>query len=356
MRDGMRVLDADAHVIEPGGLFGDAAPLGASVIDLPPTTPMIPCGDPTVLADFLADGCPASGYLGCMDREGIDAVVLYPSIGLFVPFQPTISAAESADACRAYNEWIAEYAATDPSRMAGIGLVPTADVELAATEAEHAAKLGLPGVMVRPNPLYGRDLGDRAYDPLYDRLEENELTLSVHEGLGVLGPTIGRERSDTFVLRHAMSHPMEQMGAMGSLMLLGALERHPSLQVAFLESGTGWLPYWLARLDGHAEWMEESETKGLRLTPSEYFDRQCVICTDPDDPLAAWVVDRVGADHVMWASDFPHPDALYPDALTTFLDESKEHGLGGDDLAQVLWETPVRCYRWNDAGSGVDPT
>jgi predicted TIM-barrel fold metal-dependent hydrolase len=150
-----------------------------------------------------------------------------------------------------------------------------------------------------------------------------------------------------------MSHPMEQMAAMGSLMLDGALERHPTMRVAFLESGTGWLPYWLARLDGHAEWMEETETAALTLTPSEYFDRQCVICTDPDDPLAAWVVSRVGADHVMWASDFPHPDALYPNAVTSFLAESAEHGLGGDDLATVLWETPVRCYRWADAGNGT---
>jgi predicted TIM-barrel fold metal-dependent hydrolase len=350
MHDRLRVLDADAHVIEPGGLFGDAAPPGAEVIDLPAATPMIPCGDPEVLADFLADGCSARAYLACMDREGIDAVVLYPSIGLFVPFLPSLSARESAAACRAYNEWIAEYRATDPARLNGVALVPTVDISLAVEEAKHAAALGLPGVMVRPNPLYGRDLGDAAYDRLYDALEEHDLTLSVHEGLGVLGPTIGHDRTDTFALRHAMSHPMEQMAAMGSLVLLGALQRHPGLRVAFLESGTGWLPYWLARLDSHAEWMADSETAALELTPSEYFARQCVICTDPDDPLAAWVVSCIGADHVMWASDFPHPDALYPNAVTSFFAESAEHGLEGGDLATVLWETPVRCYRWDGAG------
>jgi predicted TIM-barrel fold metal-dependent hydrolase len=207
--------------------------------------------------------------------------------------------------------------------------------------------------MVRPNPLYGRDLGSRDYDPLYDVLEQHDLTLSVHEGLGVMGPTIGRDRAEGFAMRHAMSHPMEQMAAMGSLMLDGALERHPAMQVTFLESGTGWLPYWLARLDGHAEWMEESETRELTLRPSEYFDRQCAICTDPDDPLAAWVVGEVGADHVMWASDFPHPDALYPNAVTAFRQESDEHGLAGDDLATVLWDTPRRVYGWADVTTPV---
>ncbi|HEY3722042.1 MAG TPA: amidohydrolase family protein [Acidimicrobiia bacterium] len=348
MHDGLRVLDADAHVIEPAGLFGAAAPPGVSVIDLPATTPMVPCGDPAVLEDFLADGCSAREYLRCMDREGIDAVVLYPSIGLFVPFLPSLSPEESAGACRAYNEWLAGYRAEDPARLTGVALVPTADVALAAREAEHAAALGLPGVMVRPNALYGRDLGDPAYDQLYRALEELELTLSVHEGLGVVGPTIGRDRSDTFAMRHAMSHPMEQMAAMASLMLLGALERHPGLRVAFLESGTGWLPYWLARLDSHAEWMEASETASLSLRPSEYFARQCVICTDPDDPLAAWVVGEVGADHVMWASDFPHPDALYPEAVTSFLHESEEHRMSEADVATVLWETPRDWYGWAD--------
>jgi len=149
---------------------------------------------------------------------------------------------------------------------------------------------------------------------------------------------------------------MEQMAAMGSLMLLGALERHPGLRVAFLESGTGWLPYWLGRLDGHAEWMADSETRDLSLTPSEYFARQCVICTDPDDPLAAWVVDQVGSDHVMWASDFPHPDARYPEAVTSFLHESAEHGLRTDDLATVLWETPVTAYGWSDGTNAIGPT
>jgi predicted TIM-barrel fold metal-dependent hydrolase len=166
--------------------------------------------------------------------------------------------------------------------------------------------------------------------------------------LGVRGPTIGRDVSETFSVRHAMSHPMEQMAAMASLVIEGALERHPGLHVAFLESGTGWLPYWLARLDNHDEWMKESETAHLSLTPSEYFARQCVICTDPDDPLAAWVVSQVGADHMMWASDFPHPDAEYPEAVASFLKESAEHGLGGAQLDAVLWDTPVRFYRLED--------
>ena len=126
-------------------------------------------------------------------------------------------------------------------------------------------------------------------------------------------------------------------------MLDGALERHPDLRVAFLESGTGWLPYWLARLDEHAEWMADSECAGLSLRPSEYFARQCVISTDPEDPLAAFTASTVGADHLVWASDFPHPDAAFPDALEQFLARSPD--LSDPDLDAVLWDTPLRFYR-----------
>jgi len=298
-----------------------------------------------VIADQLEHGFDAPSYLRAMDAQGIDAVVLYPSMGLFVPFQPSLDAAQSAAACRAYNEWMASYCATDPSRLAGVGLVPMVDPGLAATVASEAAALDLVGVLVRPNHLYGRNLGDPAFDPLYDAVASSEIVLAVHEGLGVLGPTIGDRFQGSFALRHACSHPMEQMATMASLFLDGALDRHPTMRVAFLESGTGWLPYWLARLDSHREWMAGTECAGLALSPSEYFARQCTICTDPDDPMAAWVAGEVGADHVMWASDFPHPDALFPTAVDAFLKESQEHGLTGDDLDAVLWSTPASFYR-----------
>src|SRR5215216_4555684 len=174
MRDGRRILDADAHVVEPGEVFGDAQRVGPELMDLPPTTPFEAAGDTSKLSDFFASGCSADAYLRCMDTEDIDAVVLYPSIGLYAPYLPELDPKGSAAACRAYNDWIAGYCATDPSRLAGVGIAP------------------LPGVMVRPNHVYGRSLGARDYDLFYEALEETGLVLAVHEGLGLRGaPTIG---------------------------------------------------------------------------------------------------------------------------------------------------------------------
>ena len=337
--EGFRVLDADAHVVEPPHVFAEWSDVGPTVIDLAPDTPMVPCGDAEVIADQMAHGFDAPSYLRAMDAQGIDAVVLYPSIGLFVPFQPELDPARSAAACRSYNDWLAGYCAEEEGRMAGVGLVPLADVDLAVAEAEHAAALGLVGVLARPNHLYGRNLGDPYYDPLHAALADAGLVLSVHEGLGLRGATIGADRFTGFTARHLLSHPMEQMAAMASLVLGGALARHPDLRVAFLESGTGWLPYWLHRLDEHQEWMDPDAERA-----SELFARQCVISTEADDALTGSVIEHVGADHVLWASDFPHPDALFPDAATTFVAEARAQGISDADLATVLWDAPLAFY------------
>lgn len=345
MHGGRRILDADAHVVEPADLFTEVQAHAVAAIDFAPNTPMIPCGDFERIRDLAEHGFAAPAYLRAMDQQGIDAVVLYPSAGLFVPFQPQLAATDSARACRLYNEWLAAYCGTDARRMAGVGLVPLADAELAVVEARHAARLGLVGVLARPNFLYGRNLGDRYYDRLYEVLVAEGLVLAVHEGLGVRGPTIGSDRFPGFTLRHLLSHPMEQMAAMASLIVDGALQRHAGLRVAFLESGTAWLPYWLARLDQHRDWMRDSECADLALTPSEYFQRQCVICSDPEDTLVGLTVARVGADRVLWASDFPHPDAEFPNAVDEFLEAAANSGLGGEDLDTVLWDASLRFYR-----------
>ncbi len=335
---GFRVLDADAHVIEPTHVFAEFTddPLPA---DLPVDTPLVPVGDFDLLTDQFEHGFDAPSYVRAMDAQGIDAVVLYPSIGLFVPYLPSLTPDRSADACRSYNDWMAAYCGHDPARMAGVALVPLADVDLAVAEAKRARDLGLIGVMVRPNHVYGRNLGDPAYDPLWSACASLGMTVSVHEGLGLQGATIGSDRFATFAPRHAMSHPMEQMAAMASFVLDGALDRHPDLRVAFLESGTGWLPYWLARLDDHLEWLAPGRTSA-----TELFDRHCVISSEADDDCVGMVVDRIGPEYVVWASDFPHPDAVYPGAPAAFLEECEEQGIDEDDARVILWDAPLAFY------------
>ena len=346
MRDDMKILDADGHVVEPADVFADVLVPGTAVFDLPPTTPIQMCGDLELLRDQLDHGFDAPSYLRAMDAQGIDAAVLYPSMGLFVPYLPELDAATSLAACRAYNDWIAAYCATNSRRLAAVGIVPR-DPAAAAGEAARVAELELVGVTVRPNHFGGEYLDGPSWTPLYETLEDSDGVLAIHEALGVrAGQTIGSDRFTSFASRHMCSHPLEQMTAAVAILLGGVCQRHPELRVAFLESGTGWLPYWLARLDDHRDWLRDTECADLELAPSEYFARQCAISSDPEDALAEFAIDSVGADHVMWASDFPHPDAEFPGAVDEFL------GLvdGIDDAARraVFWETPLAFYRLAD--------
>ena len=223
---------------------------------------MVPCGDVELIADQMASGFDAPSYLRAMDAQGIDAVVLYP---VDRPVRPVPAragrGAERRRAGRTTSGSPATARGRDPHGRRRPRAAGRSDT--GRRGGRPGRRLGLVGVLARPNHLYGRNLGDAAYDPLYAALAEAGLVLAVHEGLGLRGPTIGADRFAGFTARHLLSHPMEQMAAMASLVLDGALARHPALRVAFLESGTGWLPYWLHRLDEHQEWMDARRGAGV---------------------------------------------------------------------------------------------
>jgi predicted TIM-barrel fold metal-dependent hydrolase len=98
------------------------------------------------------------------------------------------------------------------------------------------------------------------------------------------------------------------MMAMLALIEAGVLERHPGLRVAFLEAGAGWVPYWLARLDGEYRQLGWEVADRVRIKPSEYVRRQCYVACDPGEPGLEDVLDLLGADRLLFGSDFPHID------------------------------------------------
>src|SRR5438445_381143 len=163
--------------------------------------------------------------------------------------------------------------------------------------------------------LDGRPIHHPAYERFWERAAALGVPVTVHEGLSDGIPTLGRDRFENPAMLHVLSHPFEQMAACAGLILTGVLERHPTLRVAFLESGSAWLPYWLDRMDGHLETWGKL-LPAVRMKPSEYFKRQCVISTDPEDGALEATVRRVGDDCVVWASDYPHPDAHFPGAVS----------------------------------------
>ncbi len=117
-----------------------------------------------------------------------------------------------------------------------------------------------------------------------------------------------------------------------SFLSLGTLERFPALRLGILEAGCGWIGPLLDRLDAYAGALNLS---GKR-TASEYFRDQCFISGDPDETAAPYMIDHVGSDCFMWATDYPHPDHphTWVDALTSFVqplaDETRQKFLGNN--------------------------
>jgi predicted TIM-barrel fold metal-dependent hydrolase len=248
-----------------------------------------------------------------MDSEGIDQAVLYPTIALYAAAIDDPAAAVAV--ARAYNDWLAGYCAHAPHRLFGAALLPLQDPAAAVDELRRAVtELGFPAAFVRPNPCAERSLPHRAYEPLWTAAEELGVPIGIHEGSSVIVPTLGADRPFNPLILHAVSHSFEQMLACAQLIAFGVFERHPGLRCVFLESSGGWAPFWLERLD------EQAGSFGgycpdLRLTPSEYFARQCAISFEVDERTLPALVPFVGAERIVWGSDYPHHDATFPGAV-----------------------------------------
>lgn len=278
-----------------------------------------------------------------MDLDGIDVGVLFPTQGLYIAAIENPKLATAVH--RAYNDWLADFVKAAPARFVGVAALPLQDVQEAVKEARRTVKeYDFKGMFVRPNPVYGRNLDDPAYDPLYAELQELDVPLMLHEGTssGPL-PAPGIERWDSYFHSHTISHPAEQMLAALAILGGGVCERFPRLRVAFLEAGASWLPYWLWRLDEHVE-KRRRELPWLKLLPSEYFHRQCVISCDPDEATVHYAVDFLGEDKVLFASDFPHWDGEFPGSVAEIRENPK---LSENAKRAILGENARRFLKLN---------
>jgi predicted TIM-barrel fold metal-dependent hydrolase len=275
-----------------------------------------------------------------MDTEGIDVAVLYPTLAFSFP---EIKSSElHAALCRAYNDWLADYVQKAPERLVGVALLPLEDVAASVRELERATEEhGFRGAFLRPNPYRGRALHDPDYDPVWECAQSLGVPITVHEGISDSLPTIGRERSSNPVVQHLMSHPFEQMSACASILLEGVATRFPRLRFVFLESGSGWLPYWLDRMDSHWETWRALLPRAAE-KPSDAFRRQCFIAMDPEDEMAASVARLVGDDILVWSSDYPHPDSPFPGAVKKTLETLGK--LPAASQRKILGENGLRLY------------
>jgi len=264
-----------------------------------------------VRAGLEDDGYRASNpglRLADMDRDGVEGSVIYGPITGLAP--ASLRDAALRHACyRAYNDWAAEFNANDPRRLCVLALLPADDPEAAAEEATRVARLGHRGVQLghfeAATPIH-----DPAWEPLWAACADAGLPLSFH----LIGGTylVHIRPGSWEMAAFAAVAPMQLDEVLAAVVLGGILERHPRLRVVLGESGIGWVPYVLERLetemDKYAGRMRDHRPA---LRPTELFRRQ-VFVTFEEDRLGIRLIADIGADNVMWASDYPHPDSTFP--------------------------------------------
>ena len=207
--------------------------------------------------DCLAGGYDPGARLKVLDEEGIDQALFFPSIHLL--WGDIRDPAVSAETCRAYNNWMSDFCRENPGRLFGMGIVPMQDPHLAALETARLAGLGLRGLVVRPERFNGLALYDDSCDAIWQVAQADNLAVGIHGSFGSRMKGFSSDRYEGNVFYdHMIAHPFGQMAAMMDIIAGGVLDRFPKLRVGFFESGLGWIPYWVDRLDEHFEVMEHT--------------------------------------------------------------------------------------------------
>ncbi len=268
-----------------------------------------------------------------LDRDGLAASVIYGPLSLGFPIQdPALQRA----CYGAWNDWaVEEFNAVDPDRLCVLAFLPGHSPEAAAAELERCAGLGHRGAILY---VFDVDVGDPAWDRLWAAAEHTRLPISFHIKGGTsstLRYRLGKWQSAAF----ATVLPLQLDEPLATMVFCGALERHPGLTLVLAESGVGWLPYFLARMD--LEWanLRDKLDYAPRIPPSELFRRQ-VMATFEEDTLGPQLIPLLGADSCMWASDYPHTDSTFPNSL-----EVIEEILGGLPAADRSKITATNCAR-----------
>jgi predicted TIM-barrel fold metal-dependent hydrolase len=285
------------------------------------------------------------GKLKAMDRDGVEAEVIFPEIGGGKIAAPRWLGDEWKPVFSGYNDAMADFASVDPNRLLCAYQIPLHDVDFAVTEVQRMAARKARCVQITPFPAEQGlpDFGDRGYDPLWAALSEAGIAVMNHLDLkNSLWEVFRRDPTPQKGIFTAMP-AMALAEPLTFWILSGTLERFPKLRIVLVEPGLGWLPwYFEIVLDGRMH--QHYEFPGVKLLPSEYFRRQmgATFMYEPNGLAAAYAA--FGADCLYWSTDFPHPATCWPNSQQQVRDQFAKAGIEGADRRKILCENALRTF------------
>jgi predicted TIM-barrel fold metal-dependent hydrolase len=269
-----------------------------------------------------------------MDTDGTQAEVLYPTypLGLFTVTDDALQ----RDLFRVYNDWLAQYCAYAPTRLAGLGLISVWDVELAGRELQRCATMGLKGGIIVSYPPEDYGYEQRRYDPLWAAAQDLEMPLSLHAFTGH-----GLEDNPHYPrFRHACLHHAAQR-SLTQMIYYGVFDRFPGLKIVLAEFDIGWVPHFLWLADDKYRMRHEDPTITPKCKPSDYFKAN-VYASFIDDPIGLRNADLIGADNYMWSNDYPHWESSWPRSREYI--ERNFQGVSEAIKQKITWENAKRLY------------
>ncbi len=280
-----------------------------------------------------------------MDREGVDVNLTLPS-SWFGTFTEYNDIALEAAMYRAYHRWMAEYCGSYPNRIKGVILVCFRDIEGSLKEIERWARTDWPLAAFIYAPSTA-PLDHPALEPIWSACEYHDLPIALHTftAMPPYAPG-GLDTWDNYFIQRATAHSWCGERNTASFIGSGIMDRYPKLRVAPLEAGHGWLPFWMTRLDehakSHAKYMPE-----LKMKPSEYVLSgryfQSIEMSE-GEKLTKAVIDLIGEDILMYASDYPHRESWFPKAVDTVM----SWNLPDRVKQKLFWDNPIKYYaRYN---------
>ena len=262
--------------------------------------------------------------LADMDRDGVEAQVMYGPITSMNIADPALRAA----CYRSYNDWLKEFCAAAPRRLLGAACLPPEDPQAARDEICRIAKEGALRQVNLQVAWANPRLHDAAWEPVWNALEETGLILSFHIVIfGVGGNSLGirppEENKPASIFAATKLYMGQFLDPFVDLFAWGILERHPKLRIVMAEAGVGWLPWIVQELDHRyarlfeaKEYWDQRGGINLHMKPSELFRRQ-IWASFQEDEVALQLVKFFGDGHLLWASDYPHPDGTWPRSRET---------------------------------------
>ena len=379
----LKVIDTDSHWSEPYDLWTSRAP--AKWKDRVPQMEErdgkrrwwfdgnIPIGLPIASSVIGQDGTKVTGTaffdmdndvvhrasfdpdarVSMLDSLGIHAQIMYPNVAGFGNQNFLKSSDETLRliSVEIYNDALAEFQADTGERVFGMALLPWWNLDAAVKEIERAYANGLRGIVTCANPEEAGlpDMGTSDWDPIWATCSELNMPVNFHIGsskgnMDFFGrapwPSFGEERKLAVGSANLF---MGNARTVGNLIYSGIPERFPNLKFVSVESGVGWLPFFLEILDHQMTETAPNELADLSMSPSDYFRRQFFGCFWFERSTIKPAVDFLGSQCLLFETDFPHPTCLYPRddvSLMTALD-----GLDESDIRAILQDNAAKLYR-----------